>query len=433
MFLRVWHQLTQKVSSLRRSSLAKDSFWLLSSKGLNIFIQAAYFIVLARTLGASDYGIFVGITALATMINSFAGWGSSQILVKHVSVERSQLRYYWGNGLATVFFMGTFLTIVFTAIGPYLSRGNFPPTVIALILIADLIGYNINDLSISAFIATGNARMAAFNAICLGGTKLIAALILALAVTEASAVHWAYLYCISTMLPALISLGIVNKWLDKPKFSFSRLKQEVVQGFYFSVSQSSDFINENIDKIMLASVASLQATGVYGAGFRILTVFKIPILSVSGATFPRFFQNGARGIRGSFQFAKKLMPIGIGYGLISCLILFLISPYVEGILGQEYADIRVLLQLIALLPLITVFQILLGDTLTGAHYQSYRTSVQVLAAGLNVILNVWLIPLYSWHGAAWATMTSESAKVIGFFVCIVFLLNKHPKAASKQQ
>ena len=433
MLSRVWHQLKQKVSNLRRSSLAKDSFWLLSSKGLNIFIQAAYFILLARTLGPSEYGVFVGITALATMINSFAGWGSAQILVKHVSVERSQLKYYWGNGLATVFFMGTFLTIFFTAIGPFLSRGNFPPTIIALIFIADLIGFNINNLSISAFIATGNARMAAFNAICLGATKFIAALVLALVVTEASAVQWAYLYCVSTTLPALIALGIVNTWLDKPRFSFPRLKKEIVQGFYFSVSQSSDFINENVDKIMLASVASLQATGVYGAGFRILTVFKIPILSVAGATFPRFFQNGARGIRGSFQFAKKLMPISIGYGVFSCLVILLMSPYLERLLGQDYADIRVLLQLVALLPLITALQVILGDTLTGANYQSYRTSIQVFAASLNVILNVWLIPLYSWHGAAWATMASESAKAIGFFICIVLLLNKQPKAASKQQ
>lgn len=433
MLSRGWVQLKQKAVSLRHNSLAKDSFWLLGSKGLNIFIQAAYFILLARTLGPSEYGVFVGVAALATMVNSFAGWGSAQILVKHVAVERSRFKYYWGNGLATTFLMGTLLTLVFTMIGPAISRGNFPPLVIALIFIADLIGFNISNLSVSAFIATGNAKIAAFNAIFLGATKLIAAFILALLVSDAGATQWAYLYCISTTLPALVSIWIVNAWLDKPEFSLSRLKKEFVQGFYFSISQSSDFVNENVDKIMLASVASLQATGLYGAGFRILTVFKIPIMSVAGATFPRFFQHGASGIRGSFQFAKKLMPIAIGYGVAVCLAIFLISPYVERLLGQEYADIQTLLHMVALLPLITTFQVLGGDALTGANYQSYRTSIQVFAAGLNVMLNIWLIPLYSWYGAAWATMASESVKVIGFFACIIFLLNKHSPSASKQQ
>lgn len=430
MFSKSLSHLKTKAANLRQSSLAKDSFWLLCSKGLNIFIQAAYFVILARTLGPSEYGIFVGISALATMVNSFAGWGSSQILVKHVAVERSLLKYYWGNALVTVVFMGTLLTVIFTAIGPTLSRGNFPPLAITLIFIADLIGININQASNSAFVACGKAKVAAFKTILLGTLKLISAVILASILTNAGAIQWAYLYCISTVLPALVSIWMVNSWLDKPQPSISRLRKELVQGFYFSLSQSSDFINENIDKIMLASVASLQATGLYGAGFRLLTVFKIPIFSVAGATFPRFFRHGTQGIKGSFSFAKKLMPIAIGYGVAVTAIIFLISPYIINVIGEEYADIDKLLRIVALLPLITTFQVLGGDALTGSNHQSYRTSVQVFAAGLNVILNIWLIPLYSWYGAAWATMISESAKVVGFFAAILYLLRGNSRGSS---
>lgn len=430
MFSKGLSQVRHRVSNIRNNSLAKDSFWLLGSKGLNIFIQAAYFVILARTLGPAEYGVFVGVSALATMINSFAGWGSSQILVKHVAVDRSLLKYYWGNALVTVLFMGTLLTIIFTAIGPTLSRGNFHPLIIALIFIADLIGINISQVSNSAFVASGKAKVAAFKSIFLGSTKLVAAIVLAAILTDVGATEWAYLYCISTVLPALASIWMVNAWLDKPQPSFWRLKKELVQGFYFSLSQSSDFINENIDKIMLASVASLQATGLYGAGFRILTVFKIPIFSVAGATFPRFFQHGVEGIKGSFRFAKKLMLIAIGYGVAVTVIIFLISPYVNNLLGQEYADIDTLLKIVALLPLITTFQVLGGDALTGSNHQIYRTSVQVFAAGLNVVLNIWLIPLYSWYGAAWATMISESAKAAGFFAVILYLLRVDSRRSS---
>ncbi|RZM81787.1 flippase [Leptolyngbya iicbica LK] len=427
MFSKSLTQLKDKASKIRTSSLAKDSFWLLSSKGLNIFIQTAYFVILARTLGPSEYGVFVGITALATMINSFASWGCSEILVKHVSVDRSLLKYYWGNALLTVFVMGTLLTVLFTAIGPALSGGNFPPVVIALIFIADLIGFNISSASSAAFLATGQAKVTAFKSILIGFTKLLAAIALALVLEQTTSLQWAYLYCFSTMLPAILSIWMVNAWLDKPQVSIPRLKKEFVQGFYFSISQSSDFINENIDKIMLASAASLQATGLYGAGFRILTVFKIPILSVAGATFPRFFQHGAEGISGSYRFAKKLLPMAFAYGLGMAVITVVMSPYVEPLIGEGYAEIDALLKLLAPVPLLIALQIVVGDTLTGANHQSYRTSIQVFAAALNVVLNLWLIPRYSWQGAAWATLISESTKVVGFSIAIFYLHNQQSK------
>lgn len=421
--------LSSKVSRLRQSALAKDSFWMLSSRGLNIFIQAAYFVILARTLGPEEYGVFVGIAALTSMINSFASWGSSQILTKHVALDRSVLKYYWGNALATIFFMGTVLTLLFVVIGPIISRGNFPAIVIALIFIADLIGFNVSQAANSAFIVCGKARVAAFTSILVGITKLVAAVLLALIFSEVNAVQWGYLYCVSTTLPALLSIWMVTAWLAKPTFSWPRLQKELLQGFYYSISQSSDFVNENIDKIMLASVATLQATGLYGAGFRIVTVFKIPIISVAGASFPRFFQHGAEGIKGSFRFAKRLMPTAFGYGLATALIIFLIAPYIQNLIGEEYADVDTLLRLVAFLPLVVALQILGGDTLTGANYQSYRSSVQVFSAGLNIVLNIWLIPLYSWYGAAWATMASESAKVVGTFAIIFYLLKRDGQAS----
>ena len=55
-----------------------------------------------------------------------------------------------------------------------------------------------------------------------------------------------------------------------------------------------------------------------------------------------------------------------------------------------------------------------ADTLTGANYQSVRTTAQVSVAVINGLLNFWLIPNYGWHGAIWATVASE-------FLLTVFL------------
>ena len=48
-----------------------------------------------------------------------------------------------------------------------------------------------------------------------------------------------------------------------------------------------------------------------------------------------------------------------------------------------------------------------GAALTGAGLQRYRTTTQCIAAGANFALNLWLIPLYGWLGAAWASLLTD--------------------------
>jgi len=47
--------------------------------------------------------------------------------------------------------------------------------------------------------------------------------------------------------------------------------------------------------------------------------------------------------------------------------------------------------------------------LTGAGLQRYRTAGQVAAVVLNFLLNLWLIPAYSWRGAAWSSLATDGA------------------------
>ena len=59
--------------------------------------------------------------------------------------------------------------------------------------------------------------------------------------------------------------------------------------------------------------------------------------------------------------------------------------------------------------------------LSGAGHQGRRALVQLGIVGINVLLNLWLIPAYSWRGAAWASLISDGALVLGLWVAIVSL------------
>src|SRR5258708_6345537 len=89
------------VHLLRKSRLAQNTLWMSLGQGFRLIIQALYFVVIARSLGAANYGAFVGVVALVGILFPFATLGSGNLLVKNVSRDASLFSLYWGRALAT--------------------------------------------------------------------------------------------------------------------------------------------------------------------------------------------------------------------------------------------------------------------------------------------------------------------------------------------
>ena len=73
------------------------------------------------------------------------------------------------------------------------------------------------------------------------------------------------------------------------------------------------------------------------------------------------------------------------------------------------------------MPLLKTCHYFAADALTGAGHQALRTLVQVGVAGFNVLLNLWLIPAYSWRGAAWSSLASDGLLAAALWSCALVL------------
>ena len=78
----------------------------------------------------------------------------------------------------------------------------------------------------------------------------------------------------------------------------------------------------------------------------------------------------------------------------------------------------------ALLPLLKTMHYFAADSLTGAGHQGLRTLVQVLVALFNVVVNLWVIPAYSWRGAAWSSLASDGLLGASLWGCAAFLRSR---------
>ena len=79
---------------------------------------------------------------------------------------------------------------------------------------------------------------------------------------------------------------------------------------------------------------------------------------------------------------------------------------------------------LSLIPFFRSVHYFAADALTGAGHQGLRSAVQVFVALFNVLLNFWLIPAYSWRGAAWSSLASDGLLMVLLWVAVWHLARK---------
>jgi len=392
---------------LSTHTLFRGSLWMFLGQGVRVVVQAVYFVLIARALGPQGYGAFVCVTALASVLAPFASLGTGNLLIKQVSRDPSCFAAQWGRALAVTAVSGAALTLAAVSLSYLLLPQAVPFWLVLAVCLADLICYRLVDVAAQAF--QGVNRLSETSQMMLMPNVVRLALLGVLLGLDRhpSVVAWGGVYLLGTAVSALAAVLFVNARIAGPAFDRSGMGRELAEGIYFSVSLSSQSVYNDIDKTLLSRLAGLGATGIYGAAYRIIDVSFVPIRSVLYASYRRYFQTGAKGIEGALTFTLKLLPYMACYGLLASAALFFCAPVVPLILGAQYAEVVPALRWLALLPLLKVLHYFAGDTLTGAGYQRARTLCQVAVALINVALLLWLIPLYSWRGAALASLAAD--------------------------
>jgi O-antigen/teichoic acid export membrane protein len=407
-----------------RSTLARNSGWMFLGFGLRIVVQAGYFILIARALGPQQYGAFVGVVALVSIIAPFATMGSGNLLVKNVSRDRSLFSEYWGNSLFMTVVSAVPLLGVMVGVAHFVLPVSIPRSLILLIGVSDLLFMRISDVAAQAFQAVDQMRYTAKLSLLPNLLRLIGAVIIFVCWHRVSAPRWAWFYLGSTLICAVIAILLTNYKLGFPKLALWRIRGQFVEGFYFGASLSAQTVYNDIDKMMLARLSTLDATGIYGAAYRLIDVAFAPVRSVLYAAYPNFFRHGQEGITNSFAYAKRILPRVTGYSVFAFLALFVAAPIIPCVIGSEFARTVEALRWLALLPLLKTIHYFFADSLTGAGHQGVRTACQIGVAAINVVLNFWLIPAYSLRGAAWASIASDGLLALAVGTALLVLCRR---------
>jgi O-antigen/teichoic acid export membrane protein len=146
-----------------------------------------------------------------------------------------------------------------------------------------------------------------------------------------------------------------------------------------------------------------------------------PVASLLVAAYPNFIRAGSGGISATLQYAKPLILHALCYAALISVAVLAGAGIVPYILGNEYRLTVDALRWLALLPVLKVVHFFLSDVLAGADHQGLKAFIHAGVAVFNVLINLWIIPAYSWRGAAWSSIASDALLVCSIGATVLIL------------
>lgn len=412
---------------LTKLTILKNTFWLGLAEVFSRFLRFFLVISAARILGATNYGKFSFATQILFISAILTDLGISPITTRELAKNQAAGK----KEISSILSLKTILTLVIWGI-VILSSFIFIDDPVVRMILAVLV----LDTVFGSFIKFINALFEAHQKMkyeAIGGITrsiIIVSLGLFLLFYYPSlfqyppVVNLSWVYAIGSILVAFI-LAIVyqRKIKEKLFLLINPIIWRKILSLSWPVALTVVFasIYHSMDSIMLGFWGMMTENGWYAAAYKIMDVALTPIVWVSASFFPVLSQK-FKDVQGKEQqkiFLSHLsvltilgFPIAIGGIILAPQIIYFVY-------GASYQPTTLSFQILMGALLFIYLGNTFGQTLLAANYQKYSFWVTAAGAVLNVILNLVLIPIYSFYGAAAATLLTYF-----FDFCLIVYLTK---------
>lgn len=394
---------------------------------LRTFAQAAVFLIIARALEVGTYGAFAAVLALTSALASFASLGSGTLMVRDVSRNPAAFAESWGRALAITVFCAPFLFSLYVLIARLVLPPAVPLSAVCMLGLADLLLVPLCDLGFRAFQAHGRIKTAAWLMFFPILSRLAAASVLFVFVSTARydldrLIAWSGLYMAAATVSAAYALRLVRRELGRASPPIiSTLLTVVREGIAFSFGSAALRLYTDIDKAMLARLSTLEMTGAYSAGYRVVDMLMLPLTALLQTLLPGMFRTAARGTQATLTHVKKIVLLPFIYTVFGSIALYLCADFLPLMLGRDYEEAASALRWLAWLPILTFSRQFVETALVVLGHQGPAVKVLLAGAAVNIVLNLWLIPTAGWRGAAIATYSAEGLMTVAMVALVRYI------------
>lgn len=380
-------------------------------QALNLVIQAAYFILLARLLGVREYGVFAGAFAFVSLAVPYSALGSGLVFMQHAGSNAENFAAYWGNILLSTLCGGILITGLLCIIAPRLLNPE-SASIVLMLAVGECVFRQLVLCIQQVFQSFEKLQMTAGLASLASSLRLLAVGILALLFHRATAWQWALASLFVSGVAAIIASAVVVALYGRPRFQPRLLLRRLGEGMNFSLAGSSQFAYNDIDKVMLSHYGMNLANGIYTMAYRLVDLATVPVTALDAAALPRYFRKSTEGIAAVRSLSVRLAWRAALLGALTAGCMFVVAPLIPYIVGKGFGESVAAFRWLSLIPAFRGVHQLTGSAITGMGFQRYRTMAQMGAAAFNFGLNLLLMPRHGWLGAAWASFATDGTLAV---------------------
>ena len=406
-------KVIQKVSLLKgRTGLHKilaNISWLFADRILRMGFGLVVGIWVARYLGVQQFGLLNYAIAFVAIFNPLANLGLDVVVVRRLVADPTQQQSILGTSFWMRFVAG-WLTWLAVIIGIYLLRHDDAMTIVTVMILgaANIFqSFDTIDLWFQSQVRSKYSVLAK-NAAFIATTSIRVVMVL----IHAPLVAFVLAILLEAVLGA-VGLLIVYKqqgYLVK-LWQWSRsLAQDLLrESLPLILSGLTIMIYMRIDQIMLGQMIGDKAVGVYSAATRISEVWYFIPMTVSSSVMPSIFN--AKEISEELYYQRIG---GLNRGLtwlaiaVAIVMTFVSKPLIVMLFGNSYIESGTILA-VHIWASVFVFS---GVATSGwfiAENLSYLSLYRTLSGAIvNILLNIFLIPIYGGLGAAIATVIAQA-------------------------
>lgn len=406
---------------------------------LNVLVKPFYLFgvdaQIQNTVGAEDYGMYFALLNFSFLFNIFLDIGITNYNTKNIAEHPKTVTRYIGSILGVKVLLGFSYTVVTIGTALILGYGDLQMKLLGVLvfnqfLVSIILYFRSNFAGLHLF------KIDALLSVLDRSILIVICLFLlyGTAVDTPFQISW-FVYAQTVAYGTTVLIGLLlTLWkIGIPKLKINKL-------FTYAILRKSTpyallillmMLYSRIDAVMLERLLEDGKTqaGIYAQGFRLLDAANIFALLVAGLLLPIF----ARLIKEKAQItellqtsSKLLVGISLLIGLGGC---FYAYELMDFIYHQERAAASIAFPWIILsfVPMATTY--VFGTLLTANGSLKQLNIMALSGVGINIILNLILIPTKGAEGAAIATFSTQTFTALWQIVLTlkIFRLNILPR------
>ncbi len=396
---------------VKPAALVKPARDVVATLGYELLLSASalvIFPIVASRLGPADYGLYTTLYVISGFSTLWVWAGSTSALVQLLlranrtveSVLRTTRRH-------TLRLAAPALPI---AVGVALAIFGVDALLAALVILStELLVTGRAETNLSTVFSLAGPRSSTRARAVLPVSRVCGVLALA-ALDAVSVVNLA----IVNLLAALILWSVSRRALatslrcDDRAEQTPATPQEASQlARLYATSMSTNVVQDQGDKFVLAATRPQVEVGEYGAAYRVVSFAFLPLHAVNLAANRWFLRRDDRPRSHLDKALKLLVPTSI-YGIVSGVAIVVARPLTELLVGPKFEEAAQISVWLCGFPLARGLADIPVMGLLGLGENKVRTVLGVVGAFATVLVYLALVPTLGWQGAVIGTYVSEA-------------------------